>query len=171
MRRLLPMLVLLIAIPQMALAHAIGLEAKLKGTTVAVEAYYDDDTPAAEATVTVEDADDKRVIAEGKTDTKGVWSFTCPAPGNYIVRIDAGGGHAAKTTITIPSPATALSPPEDGAPVRESPSVSLSDGPSRETFTGPMRWAMAGIGLVAIGGLTILLRVFIRGFRHSREQT
>ena len=169
MRRLLPALVLFLADPQWASAHAIGIEVKLKSTTVAVEAYYDDDTPVADAKVTVDNSA-KGVIAEGKTDSKGVWSFTSPAPGKYIVRVDAGGGHAAKTSITIPKPLTTLPPPEDSAPVQESPGVSISDGPSREAFTGPMRWVMAGIGLATITGMTILFRLLKRGFRHSREQ-
>lgn len=169
MRRLLPALLLVLADPQWASAHAIGIEAKLKGTTVAVEAYYDDDTPAVDAKVTVEDSA-KGVIAEGKTNAKGVWSFASPAPGKYIVRVDAGGGHTAKTTITIPNPVTTLPPQEDGAPGQESPGVSISDGPSRETFTGPMRWAMAGVGLASIAGLTILLRQLFRSRRHSTEQ-
>jgi len=166
--RILSALALFLAVPHMAMAHAIGIEAKLKGTTVAVETYYDDDTPAAEASVTVEDAD-KRVIAEGKTDAKGVWSFNSPAPGKYIIRVDAGGGHAAKTTITIPNPATALPSPGDGLPSENPPSVSISEGPSRETFTGSTRWLMAGIGLAIIAGLTIFARL-LWGVRQPKEQ-
>lgn len=167
MRRLLPALVLFLADPQWASAHAVGIEVKLKGTTVAVEAYYDDDTPAADAKVTVEDSA-KGVIAEGKTDAKGVWSFASPAPGKYIVRVDAGGGHVAKTSITIPNSATTLPSQEDGPPGPESPSISISDGLPRETFTGPMRWAMAGIGLATIAGLTTLLRQLLRARQHTR---
>lgn len=166
MRRLLPALVLFLADPQWASAHAIGIEAKLKGTMISVE-VYDDDTPAVDAKVAVEDSA-KGVIAEGKTDAKGEWSFASPSPGKYIVRVDAGGGHAAKTSITIPNPAATLPSQGDGAHGKESPSLSISDGPPRETFTGPMRWAMAGIGLATIAGLTTLLRQLLRARQHTR---
>jgi hypothetical protein len=157
--------VLFLADPRWASAHSIGIEAKLKGTMITVEVYYDDDTPAVDAKVAVEDSA-KGVIAEGKTDAKGEWSFASPSPGKYIVRVDAGGGHAAKTSITIPKPATTLPSQGDGPDGKESPSLSTSDGPPRETFTGPMHWAMAGIGLATIAGLTTLLRQLLRARQH-----
>ena len=36
-----------------ASAHGIGVEAKLKGDRVAVEAFFDDDTPAADSKMVV----------------------------------------------------------------------------------------------------------------------
>ena len=158
MRFLLPLLLLLV-LPLAASAHAVGIEAKLKGGTVSVEAFYDDDSPAADAKITVED-ESKKLIAEGTTDAKGAWSFPRPRAGQYTVRLDAGFGHAAKTTISIPE----LPPPENP----EAP-ISISEGPSRETFTGWTRvfGALAGLGMIA--GVTALFwwRARVRGSKTS----
>lgn len=134
--------VLVLLLPAVAAAHAIGLDVKPAGETVRVEAYYDDDTPARGAKVWVED-ESKAVIVEGRTDEHGVWTFPKLAPGRYAVRVDAGDGHAAKRPLTV----------------GDDPSASLSDGPSRESFTGPRRWFLAGVGVAAIAGLTLLLRL------------
>ena len=72
--RLLVVTVLLFVAPSFASAHGIGVEAKLKGDRVAVEAFFDDDTPVADAKVAVT-AEDGKTVAEGKADAKGTWSF------------------------------------------------------------------------------------------------
>ena len=143
MRFVLPLAVLLV-LPIVASAHAVGVDARIVGDKVRVEAYFDDDTPARDAKVEVLDGE-KAVVAEGRTDEKGFWSFAKPKPGKFTVRVDAGDGHAAKTTIAIPGD------------VEES--KSLSDGPSRETFTGWQRLACTGVGLAVIAGLTAALRL------------
>lgn len=137
----------MLLLPAVAAAHAIGVDVKPMGETVRVEAYYDDDTPAKGAKVWVEDESNARV-AEGRTDENGFWTFPTPDPGRYTVRVDAGDGHAARKTLRVG---------EEQSGVQTS-----SDGPNRESFTGPQRWAMTGIGLAAIAGLTILLKLFRR---------
>lgn len=146
MRFVLP-LAFLFVLPAIASAHAIGLDARIVGDKVRVEVYYDDDTPAGDAKVEVLDGE-KALVAEGKTDEKGVWTFAKPKAGKYAVRVDAGDGHAAKTTITIPGEAAE--------------SQSLGDGPSRESFTGWQRLAFTGVGLAIIAGLTAALRLVRR---------
>jgi nickel transport protein len=133
--------------PLAAAAHGLDFEPTLKDGRVRVEAYYDDDTPADAAAVTVTDAANV-VILEGKTDAKGVWEFAAPPPGRYAVKVNAGDGHVAKRTITIPEP--------DGA------AGSISDGPTRAAFTGPTRWVLAAVGVAAIGGLTVLAKRLAR---------
>lgn len=159
--RLLVATVCLLAAPSAALAHGIGVEAKLKGDRVAVEALFDDDTSAAEAKVVVT-TEDGKVVAEGKADAKGMWSFPALAPGKYKVVVNAGGGHLAKTTITIPARTAAVpSPPTpDGTspPSGAEPEVVVSDGPTRAEMTGWRRWLMAGAGIALIG-------LFFWGFR------
>lgn len=136
-----------ILVPVAASAHAIGVDARLVGDKVRVEVYFDDDTPASGAKVEVLDGE-KAVVAEGRTDDKGFWAFAKPKPGKYTVRLDAGDGHAAKTAITIPGE------------VEES--KSLSEGPSRESFTGWQRLAFTGVGLAVIAGLTAAIRLVRR---------
>lgn len=141
---------LLLTVPMAAHAHNIGLECKLKGDKVHVEAYYDDDTPGAKAKVEVADGKNK-IIASGITDAKGLWSFPSPEPGQYEVRIDAGAGHRAKKTITVPAGKSDATPREIETPV-SSPGQTISEGPSRDEFTS-FPWLKVAIGLSVIGML------------------
>ena len=75
MRSSLPVLVLLIGAAP-AFAHKLYVDPTLVGDRLRVEVYYDDDTPAQDAQVTVLFGDEN--LATGRTDEKGVWS--CPAP-------------------------------------------------------------------------------------------
>lgn len=134
----------LLAVATTASAHGVGVEATLKGAVVHVEAFFDDDTPAADSAVTVT-AEGGRTVAEGKTDAKGMWSFPAPPPGTYRVALNAGDGHAAKTTLRVP-------PPESHPPA-EATDTLVSDGPTREEFTR-FPWEKVALGLAGIGGLT-----------------
>ncbi len=156
-----------LAAPGWAQAHAVGVEAKLQGHRVIVETFYDDDTPAVAAKVRVI-GEDGAAVAEGKTDDKGRWSFPTPLPGKYQIAIDAGAGHRAKTTLTIPvrealPPTTSADREVIAGPHPTSePGAVVSDGPTRDEMTGPQRWLMAGVGLVLIAALTALARVAVR---------
>ncbi len=130
-------LLLVLAAAAPAHAHALGAEAKLRGDRVEVEAYYSDDTPAADAQVTVHDAAD-HTIAEGRTDDRGRWQFRTPPPGRYTVVVNAGAGHRKAVTITIPPR------PADGETV--------SEGPPREEFTR-FPWERVSLGLAIVAGL------------------
>lgn len=120
-------------------AHAVGLEVKQKGTQVTVEGFFDDDSPADDAKVVLEDANGQ-VVLEGKTDAKGVWTFMAPKPGQYKVKLDAGSGHRATKMLTIaePTPTPTEAPPQ-----------TVSEGTTREEFTRTP-WAKIGIGLAVI---------------------
>lgn len=161
-------LVVLLA-PAVATAHGVGVEAKLKGDTVRVEGYFDDDTPAADAKVVVADADGK-VVAEGKADKKGAWSFPVPPAGKYTVTLDAGEGHLAKTTVTIPPrpvpPTTGAGETGPAAPPAE-PEVIVSDGLTRAETTGVRRLWMAALGVGVIALLTV--GVWLLARRRNRR--
>src|SRR5438876_11600625 len=89
----------LIAAPTVC-AHALSGQCKLRGNQVELEAYFDDDSPAADAKVRVLDKE-KQPIRAGRTDAKGRWSFPRPAAGKYLVIVDAGAGHRADIPVTI----------------------------------------------------------------------
>jgi nickel transport protein len=137
----------LIAAPR-AEAHGLGAQCKRNGDRIELEAYYDDDTPAAEAKVSVEDGN-KKIIAEGWTDTRGRWSFVCPPPARYLVVVDAGAGHRKVLRISIPAGEgpNATTPGENAAVA-----ITVSDEPSRAEFTS-FQWLKIGIGLAVIGGI------------------
>lgn len=134
--------------PPSAWAHALGAECSLRGGKVHVEAFYDDDTPAQFALVEVRD-DAKKLIAKGKTDAKGLWSFEAPPPGKYEVFVNAGGGHAVEKSLTVPED---LPPPTEDAP-----KVVVSDGPTRAEFTG---FPFIKIG-IALGALALFAIAFL----------
>src|SRR5205823_5472905 len=131
--------------------HGLGAQCKLAGNKVEVEAYFDDGTPAADARVYAEDRQKKRVAA-GRTDAKGRWSFTRPAAGNYVVIVDAGAGHRTQVAVTIPEAESADDDCCCCEPPSRSPSITVSEGPDRDAFTGGL-WLKIGVGLSVIGGL------------------
>jgi hypothetical protein len=147
---------LLLAVAPAAWAHALHAEAKLKGDTVTVEAFFDDDTPARGAKVAVRD-ERGREVAAGRTDERGVWSFPRPAAGKYEVVVDAGAGHRSRPApLTIPTE-TALGahrpPPEE---------VRVTPGPTRGELTR-FPWLRLVLGVLAVGGLAALLWLATRG--------
>ena len=152
MTRFLPALMTLLALPALAHAHAVGVVAKLAGERVTIEAFFDDDEPAADAHVTVHDAANT-LVAAGKTDAAGAWSFAVPPAGRYTVRVNAGHGHATTTVVTVPQSA--------------SESASIWDGPSREARTGWHRWLGVAVGLLGIATAT---KVFTQLRRRSRQR-
>src|SRR5262245_50468112 len=155
-----------------AAAHALDAEAKLKDGAVRVEAFYDDDTPAENATVTVTDAGGK-VVAEGKTDARGVWTFPAPPPGKYNMVVDAGAGHRKSKELLIPAATTPHEPPQATTPPpavdHPGEEMTISEGPTRSDVTGPMRLVWAAAGLVAIGLGTWLLTRVLRAAKGRGE--
>ena len=183
---------LLIASP--AFAHKLLTSWKVDGGRVRVEAFFDDDTPAQEAQVVVTDAAD-RTVAEGRTDERGVWSFARPAAGSYSVRVESVG-HRATARIKVPQAASATEKnrsalqlavgsvavfAEDQAPLglvagsaasvgpaggEAGEASSAASGPSREELTRTP-WLKIGVGMAAIAGLTVALRLASRRTRSA----
>jgi nickel transport protein len=87
--------------PGRAAAHALQVTIRTMSdaTPVTVIVGFDDDTPAEDAKVVVTDAAGKEV-ARGKTDERGVWRFTKPAPGKYVATAEAIG-HKTKVEFEV----------------------------------------------------------------------
>src|SRR5262245_27089417 len=92
-----------------AFAHRLCVEAKVRTDHVRVEAYYDDDTPAQEAKITIHKGD--AIVADECTDEKGVWTCTLQ-PGHYTVSAETLG-HAANDILDVPERATEVVQPTD----------------------------------------------------------
>ena len=134
---------LVLAAPLRTDAHALGADCKVNGDRVELEAYYDDDTPARDANVRVQDAR-QHLVAEGRTDAEGRWSFARPGAGTYRVIVDAGAGHRKELTITLT--ANAGSPTATGTGSSEV----VNEGPGRTAFTA-FPWLQLGIGVAILG--------------------
>ncbi len=159
MRGMAAVFVLLLAVQPTA-AHGLGAECKVHGGRVEVEAYFDDDTVAADAAVVVRDAA-QAIVAEGRTDAKGLWSFAAPDAGIYRVTVDAGAGHRTTLRIKVPERTDAPGPTvtaasgecdccTDDSKADAGPAEAvISDGPSRAVFTR-LPWAKVALGLSAI---------------------
>src|SRR4051794_2601266 len=101
MRLSLLIAVAILAGPAPVFAHRLHVEPKATGDQIRVDVFYDDDTPAQEAKVTIRLGD--RTVAEGRTDDKGVWTCPRPKPGTYTVWAESVG-HAATETLPVPEP-------------------------------------------------------------------
>ncbi|HVK13982.1 MAG TPA: hypothetical protein VM597_34890 [Gemmataceae bacterium] len=137
----LPLLVvclLLAATP--AFAHKLIVQAGPKGDRLRIEAYYEDDTPADDAKVAL--LQGETVVAEGKTDDKGVWLCPLPAAGTYEVKV-LSVGHVGRTTVEIAGP-----PP---ATFEADPGVN-TEKRVEDTKT---KWDRLGLGVGLILGLAI----------------
>jgi hypothetical protein len=139
-------LALLACSSRRAEAHGLGVECKLKGAVIEIAAFFDDNTPAANAEVKVED-DQNRIIAEGRLDGEGHWSFARPAAARYRIRVNDGAGHLVRTTMNVP--ATSAEPLSGST---------VSEGPSREEFTR-FPWLKLTIGLITLGVLSAAFRI------------
>jgi len=129
---------LLFATASPAFAHRLMADCKVVGNQLRIEAFYQDDTPAQEANVTVRSGD--VVIAQGQTDEKGVWTCPKPAAGTYTVRVESTG-HAATETLVIAES-------EDGNnPTAAEASPEGSTDRATRTRT-PWRNLALGVGLV-----------------------
>ena len=156
-RRGLLALAALVASAASASAHNLLVEGRVAQGRVRVEAFYDDDSPARQARITLENADGQ-IVAEGKTDDKGTWNCSLPAPGKYTLKAQSSG-HAARRSLvvaeTLPAPPGVDSPSSKGA---EANSIGLthamdstSPAPTRAELTVvPWRNIAIGCGIIAV---------------------
>ncbi|MBA4063107.1 MAG: hypothetical protein C0501_05235 [Isosphaera sp.] len=100
---------LLLAAP--AAAHDLQLSVSLPGGepgVVVLLAAFDDDTPAEGARVTITDAAGA-VVAQGRTDEKGVCRLPRPGPGHYKAAVESVG-HRDEKPFEVAGSATEFAP-------------------------------------------------------------
>jgi hypothetical protein len=85
--------------PSVASAHAMKVNVEPRGESVYLLAYFDDETPAESATVSVTDANGTEVLT-GTTNERGEWTFAKPAPGTYKVTVK-GVGHVSRRELIV----------------------------------------------------------------------
>jgi nickel transport protein len=140
-------------------AHALGADCRIRDGRAFLEAYFSDDTPVRHAKVEVKDAAGK-IIAEGKTDDEGRWSFVLPEAGAYQAVVDAGMGH--RTTVAFAVSKEQLAADE----AEKLEGVRVGAGPDRERFTR-VPWLRVGIGLGVISALALVLHLWFRRLRPA----
>lgn len=123
----------LLFLPAFAAAHGLDMTRTLANGVLTVTLTYDDDQPCGGAVVKVLNAGGE-VVAEGKTDDKGVCVLTAPLPGEYTIRAKTDDGHAAKGALTI----------------------SADPAPPETVSTRPPRLLYLGLGLAGIGVATVV---------------
>jgi hypothetical protein len=135
--------IILLCVPH-AHAHALRADARVGKDKVTVKAFFDDDTPAAQALVRIFDSG-KKIVAEGRTNSKGFWSCPLLPAGEYQVSVDAGAGHRASKELSIP------------AGKRDASTAAPDAPPQTDTRAGgdSQRWLKAAIGLSVIAALSI----------------
>ena len=136
-------LLMVLALPGSASAHALELALSASFGRVTVVAGYDTGEPAEGARVTVTDGAGE-VVAEGETDERGSWTTGELPPGTYAVRVDEAQGHRAEGSITVGADSS-----EDVQRVRAG-----LDAP---------RAVRLGLGLGAIAALTAVTWLVRRG--------
>lgn len=135
-------LLLLALIP---IPHGLLLKVQADTGGVRLEAFFDDDTPAEKAKVRLEQ--NGKLLAEGVTDTKGLWNHAALPGGEYLVIVDAGAGHRAEKRFTAGSAAP--------------PSTTPAPEPTREEMTR-FPYGKVAIGLVVIAWAAVILWLFSR---------
>ena len=85
-------------LPASAAAHGMFADVTV-ADAVTLVAYFDGDEPAEFAEVQVTDADGT-VVASGKTDERGLWTFPKPRPGAYTLTVRSIG-HVAKRAFRV----------------------------------------------------------------------
>lgn len=135
-------LVVWLAVAAPAFAHKLIVNAAPKGDRLRVEAYYEDDTPAEDAKVTVTLGD--RIVAEGTTDDRGLWSCPLPADGTYLVKV-VSAGHVGRATVEIGGPI----PTTEGDETAVDPAKRTAD---TRTPWGKLVFGLGLIAAVALGG-------------------
>ncbi|MBO0699768.1 MAG: carboxypeptidase regulatory-like domain-containing protein [Zavarzinella sp.] len=135
-----------------AFAHNLMTDSRMVGGRLRVEVFYDDNTPAQDAKVSVKNGD--ATVAEGRTDEKGVWVWEKPSPGTYTVHGQSVGHASRPETVEIKN---ADIPPRD---------ASADPGPPPESVTRAAKtrtpWRNLALGLGLIAGAILLSQIFRR---------
>ena len=75
-----------------AMAHKVNLFAYVEGGKIFTESYFPDGRPVEGGKVLVFDSQNKKLL-EGKTDDKGLFSFSIPKIDDLNIVIEASMGH------------------------------------------------------------------------------
>lgn len=136
-------LVMFALLPSQVLAHAMGIEARLRNNQIYIEAFFHDDSPASGALVTIENEAGEKILSE-KTDKEGKLQAPAPLPGKYKILVNDGAGHLSSTPFIIPK----INPSETN-----NQNLLVSKSPDRNQFIQtPWLGIVVGLATIALLG-------------------
>ena len=153
-------------LPGDAGAHRVNLFAWVEGDTVLVECKYPDGREVYEGVIRVLDSAGKELL-NGKTNTKGEFSFKAPKQDDLTIVLEAGMGHRADWPLSKQdlAPAGESAVPSAPAPKTEAPSPA-----AKESAPGAASPLPAGIDQAIEKALDKKLAPVMRMLAEMREQ-
>lgn len=112
-----------------AFAHRVNIFAWIEGSTVYTESFFSSGNKAQSSTIRATDKNTGKVLAEGKTNTNGEWSFPLSAEAvrskdPIVITLDAGQGHASTWTLEAQDFVDSSMPSTTSATPAKSPAAS-----------------------------------------------
>jgi len=149
-----------------AQAHRVNIFAWVEGDTVLVECKYPDGREVYEGVIRVLDSAGKELL-NGKTNTKGEFSFKVPRQDDLTIVLEAGMGHRADWPLSKQdlAPAGESAVPSAPAPKTEAPSPA-----AKESAPGAASPLPAGIDQAIEKALDKKLAPVMRMLAEMREQ-
>jgi nickel transport protein len=153
-------------LPGEAGAHRVNIFAWVEGDTVLVECKYPDGREVYEGVIRVLDSAGKELL-NGKTNTKGEFSFKAPKQDDLTIVLEAGMGHRADWPLSKQdlAPAGESAVPSAPAPKTEAPSPA-----AKESAPGAASPLPAGIDQAIEKALDKKLAPVMRMLAEMREQ-
>ena len=147
-------------------AHRVNIFAWVEGDTVLVECKYPDGREVYEGVIRVLDSAGKELL-NGKTNTKGEFSFKAPKQDDLTIVLEAGMGHRADWPLSKQdlAPAGESAVPSAPAPKTEAPSPA-----AKESAPGAASPLPAGIDQAIEKALDKKLAPVMRMLAEMREQ-
>lgn len=128
-----------------AFAHRVNIFAWIEGNTVYTESFFSSGNKAQSSTIRATDQNTGKLLAEGKTNTKGEWSFPLSAEAlkskdPIVITLDAGQGHASTWTLEAQDFADAAMPSTAPTAPEKTPAATstTSSAPPSSTETVTM---------------------------------
>ena len=154
-----------------AAAHRVNVFAWVEGDTVFVECKYPDGTKVHEGVIRVLDAAGKELL-NGKTNTKGEFSFKVPKQDDLTIVLEAGMGHRADWPLSKQdlAPAGEAPPPGSAAPPQVHAKAEAPSPAAKESAPGAASPPPAGIDEAIEKALDKKLAPVLRILAEMREQ-
>jgi nickel transport protein len=158
-------------LPGDAGAHRVNIFAWVEGDTVSVACKYPDGTKVHEGVIRVFDSAGKELL-NGKTNTKGEFSFKVPTQDDLTIVLEAGMGHRADWPLSKQdlAPAGEAPPPGSAAPPQVQSKAETPSPAAKEPAPGAASPPPADIEQAIEKALDKKLAPVLRMLAEMREQ-